>query len=59
MKSHVSLTDEFIELQEELELVQHRLLRFVEVRFLSMFSVVQRVIEQYPALKLFFSGPHS
>ena len=54
MKSHISLTDEFSVLQEELELSQHRVLRFVEVRFLSMFSVVLRLIEQYPALKAFF-----
>ena len=35
MKSHISLTEEFSALQEELELSQHRVLRFVEVRLLS------------------------
>ncbi len=53
MKSHVYVSDEFSELQEELELMQHRNLQFVEVRFRSMYSVVQRLIKQYPALKTF------
>ena len=51
---HVEFAEEFRELQEELEIPQHRLVKYCTVRFLSIYSSVKRALEQYETLKHLF-----
>lgn len=51
---HVEFANEFSDLQEELEIDQHRLIKYIQVRFLSIYTSVKRVLEQYEALKSLF-----
>ena len=51
---HVQFAEEFSELQEELQIPQHQLIKYVEVRFLSIYSCVIRILEQFEAIKSLF-----
>ena len=51
---HVEFADILQDLQKVLDLQQHRILKYCSVRFLSIYIVVNRFLEQYQALvKLF------
>lgn len=58
--SHFKLSskrlDAFVEFQEFLELEKNKILRLVDTRWLSMKGVVKRILEQYDALKLYFTS---
>ena len=51
---HVEFANEFSDLQEELKIDQHCLIKYIQVRFLSIYTSVKRVLEQYEALKSLF-----
>ena len=51
---HVEFAEEFSQIQEELHIPKHRLIKYVVVRFLSIYSSLKRVLEQYDAIKLLF-----
>ena len=51
---HVEFAEEFSHLQEELQIPMHRLIKYIDIRFLSIYSSVTRVIEQYEAIKSLF-----
>ena len=50
----VEFAEEFSQIQEELHIPKHRLIKYAAVRFLSIYSSVKRVLEQYDAIKLLF-----
>ena len=43
------------ELQKALDINEHRILKYYSVRFLSVYPVVNRLLEQFQALKQFFT----
>ena len=51
---HVEFAEEFSKLQEELQIPKHRLIKYIIVRFLSIYSSIKTVLEQYEAIKLLF-----
>ena len=51
---HVEFAEEFSRLQEELQIPKHRLIKYVIVRFLSIYPSIVRVLEQYEPIKLLF-----
>ena len=51
---HVEFAEEFSKLQEELQIPKHRLIKYIIVRFLSIYSSIKNVLEQYEAIKLLF-----
>ena len=51
---HPQFSEQFQHVQEIFNLEKHQLLRFIEVRFLSIYPVVNRVIEQHKAVKKMF-----
>lgn len=51
---HVEFVDEFSEIQDIFDLENHRLLKYSEIRFLSIYIVVERVIEQHKAIEKLF-----
>ena len=48
--------DQFKEFQEFTDTPQHRILRFYDIRWLSLGACVGRILEQWSALTLFFKG---
>lgn len=46
---------EFCEFQEFVKVKPHKILQLSQTRWLSLLSVVKRIIEQYDALKLYFT----
>ena len=48
---HVEFAQIFSEIQDIFNLEQHKILRYCEVRFLSVYPVIIRLIEQYKAIK--------
>ena len=53
-KHRSGLQDEYKGVQVLLEAEEHKLLRFVSTRWLSLLPVVQRILEQWEVLKRFF-----
>ena len=51
---HVEFAESFSCIQEVFDIEQHRLLKYYEGRFLSAYPVVERLLEQYKALKKLF-----
>ena len=51
---HPQFSEQFQHVQEIFNLEKHQLLRFIEVRFLSIYPVVNRAIEQHKAVKKMF-----
>ena len=51
---HVEFCEPFSHIQEVFSLEKHQLLRYCEIRFLSIYPVVERSIEQYKAIKKLF-----
>ena len=51
---HVEFAEEFEDLQEKLQIPQHCLIKYTDIRFLSLYSAVKRAIEQYEAIKILF-----
>ena len=51
---HVEFSEKFAHIQNIFNLENHRILSYSEVRFLSMYPVVERSTEQFPALKKLF-----
>ena len=51
---HVEFAEEFSKLQEELQIPKHRLIKYIIVRFLSIYSSIKTVLEQYESIKLLF-----
>ena len=51
---HVEFCEKFSHIQEIFDLKKHRILQYCEVRFLSVYPVFERLIEQYKALKQLF-----
>ena len=51
---HIEFAEEFSQLQEELQIPKHRLIKYVIVRFLSIYPSIVRVLEQYEPIKLLF-----
>ena len=51
---HVEFCEIFSHIQEIFNLEKHRILRYCEVRFLSIYPVVERTIEQYKAIENLF-----
>ena len=51
---HVEFAQIFSEIQDIFDLEQHKILRYCEVRFLSVYPVVIRLIQKYKALKKLF-----
>ncbi|CAL4189446.1 unnamed protein product [Meganyctiphanes norvegica] len=51
---HVEFCEKKSEIQEIFDLEKHKILRYCEVRFLSVYPVVVRLIEQYKPLKKLF-----
>jgi hypothetical protein len=49
-------TKNFQEFQEFFDIEKHQLLNAGQTRWLSMKMCVDRIIEQYEALKLYFTG---
>ena len=58
--SHFSMspkrTKAFVEFQEFFDLGQHKILKSGQTRWLSMKGAVKRILEQYSALKLYFTS---
>ena len=52
---HVEDAERLKELQKALDINEHRILKYYSVRFLSMYPVVNRLLEQFQALKQFFT----
>ena len=52
--NHVHYVDKLKELQKALELEEHKILKYCSVRFLSIFPVVNRLLEQHSALDKLF-----
>ena len=53
-KHRSGLLKDFRGMQTILDLPTHRILRFVSTRWLSVLPVVERLLEQLPALRVFF-----
>ena len=53
-KNHVEFCDKFSEIQDVLILENHKILQYCEIRFLSVFPVVDRLLEQQKAVKVLF-----
>ena len=53
---HVEFADIFSDLQDTFDVVKHRLIQYSEIRFLSIYKVVVRCIEQYKPLKELFTS---
>ena len=51
---HVEFSEIFSHIQDIFNLEKHQILRYCEVRFLSIYPVVVRIIEQYKAIKKLF-----
>ena len=51
---HVEFAEEFSKIQEELQIPKHRLIKYIIVRFLSIYPSIKTVLEQYEAIKLLF-----
>lgn len=51
---HVEYAEKLQELQIALNINEHRILKYCSVRFLSIYDVVNRLIEQFQALKKMF-----
>jgi hypothetical protein len=49
-------TEAFIEFQEFFNLEKHKILKVSQTRWLSMKGAVKRILEQYSALKLYFTS---
>ena len=49
-------TKAFVEFQEFFDLEQHKILKSGQTRWLSMKGAVKRILEQYSALKLYFTS---
>ena len=52
--NHVEFAEEFDDLQQQLNIPQHCLIKYIVVRFLSIYPSVKRAIEQYDAIKILF-----
>lgn len=55
-KHRTGLCKDFKNVQAILDIAEHRVLRFVSTRWLSVLPVVDRLVEQYEALKTFFEN---
>ena len=51
---HVEFCEDFAHIQEVFNLVKHQLLKYCEIRFLSIYPVVKRSIEQFKAIEYLF-----
>ena len=51
---HVEFCDEYAHIQDIFNLEKHRILTYCEVRFLSIYPIVERAIEQISAINKFF-----
>ena len=55
-KHRTGLWEEYEEVQSLLEVEEHKILRFVSMRWLSMLPVVKRLLEQWEALSHFLKN---
>ena len=53
-KRHVQFAEKYEKIQEILNVEKHKILRYCEVRFLSVYIVVDRLIEQFSPFKYLF-----
>ena len=51
---HVAYAEKLLDLQKALDINEHRMLKYCSVRFLTMYPIVKRVVEQFPTLKQMF-----
>lgn len=52
--THVAYAEKLLDLQKALDINEHRMLKYCSVRFLTMYPIVKRVVEQFPTLKQMF-----
>ena len=51
---HVQFAEKFTNIQDIFDLEKHKLLKYTEIRFLSVYPVVERLTKQYEAVKALF-----